>query len=87
MQHNDHDLKASIDLPNGVTLGYTRTGSIVATDKTGKRLSLDDDDNVKWFFYSCLGEFPAAPTIPPMSAETAKTIYNAPKISGIYGSI
>ena len=77
MKHNHHDLKSFIDLPNGVTLGYTRTGDIVAIDNTGKRLSLDDADNVKWFYYSVTDSFPAGPTIPAMSPETAAAVAKA----------
>lgn len=74
MKNNHHDLKSSIDLPNGVTLGYTLTGDIVAIDQTGKRLPLDDADAVKWFYFSVTNSFPATPTLPPMSPETAETI-------------
>ena len=77
MKNNHHDLKSSIDLPNGVTLGYTLTGDIVAIDQTGKRLPLDDADAVKWFYFSVTNSFPATPTLPPMSPETAATIAKA----------
>ena len=77
MKHNHHDLKSSIDLPNGVTLGYTRTGSIVAIDKDGTRRELDTDDHVKWFYFSTSNSFPEGPKLAPVSDETDAAIRNA----------
>ena len=74
MKQNLHNLKKSVELPNGATLGYTLIGEVVIIDKTGTRRVLDCDDAIKWLFYTVADDFPAPPVIPPLPPETAKAI-------------
>ena len=70
MKPDLHNLKKSVELPNGSTLGYTLTGEVVLIDKAGKRRALDTDDAIKWLFYTVADDFPKSPTLPPPSPET-----------------
>ena len=49
-------------------------GEIVAIDADGTRKPLNDDDNVRWLFFSVLGRFPESPRIPtdPQAEERAR---------------
>ncbi len=55
-------------------MAYNVTGEIVAIDKDGARKALDDDDNVRWFWYSTFRKFPEPPRLPddPQAAEMAR---------------
>ncbi len=72
--HNFIDLKEEVALPNGVTLAKSTIGEIVAIDADGKRMALDCNDAILWFWYSTLGRFPEPPRIPhdPAAAEHAR---------------
>ena len=62
--HHFIDLEEEVALPNGVTLAKSTIGEIVAIDADGKRMALDCNDAILWFWYSTLGRFPEPPRIP-----------------------
>ena len=64
MKFGHHALKGSVDLPNGVTLGFTVTGDIVSIDKDGKRTTLHNADALRTFWYDVSNTWPEAPKIP-----------------------
>ncbi len=74
MKHHFIDLKEEIALPNDVTLALSTVGGIVAIDADGTRRALDNDDHVRWFWYSVIGKFPERPRIPhdPAAQERAR---------------
>ena len=60
-----HGLKeGKIELPHGVTLALSVTGDVVAIDATGKRRTLDNHDDVRWFYHAVTDSFPPSPRIP-----------------------
>ena len=63
-KHGHHGLKDTVDLPNGVTLGYALTGEIVSIDKNGKRTPLDNPDAVKTLWFDVSDSWPEPPRIP-----------------------
>ena len=79
MKSNLHNLKRSVELPNGAVLGWTLIGEVVLIDKAGKRRVLETDDAIKWLFYTVADDFPKTPTIPPPSAETIEGAARARK--------
>ena len=74
MKHHFIDPKEEIALPNDVTLALSTGGDIVAIDAHGTRRALDNDDHVRWFWYSAIGKFPERPRIPhdPAAQERAR---------------
>ena len=94
MTQNLHGLKKSVELPNGATLGYSLIGEVILIDKAGTRRVLDNDDAIKWLFYTVADDFPKSPTIPPPSPETVagaaaarKSLEGAKKGSPLTGHI
>ena len=73
MKHQYTDLKAEIELPNGVTLALSTVGEVVAI-KDGKRTTLDGPDQIKTFWFDVSDSWPEPPRIPhdPVLAERVR---------------
>ncbi len=74
MKHQYTDLKAEVELPNGVTLALSTVGEVVSIDRDGKRTPLDSPDAVKTFWFDVSDTWPAPPRIPhdPVLAEQVR---------------
>ncbi len=64
MKHQFTDLKAEVELPNGVLLALSTVGAVVSISKDGKRTTLDNPDAIKTFWFDVSNTWPASPVIP-----------------------
>ncbi len=74
MKHQFTDLKAEVELPEGVTLALTTVGQVVSIDKNGKRTTLDNPDAIKTLWFDVSDSWPEPPRIPhdPVLAERVR---------------